>query len=29
MPILPESSIYKFRAEFGNVTIDGIVKEKE
>ena len=25
-PISPEASIYKFIAQFGNVTIDGIVK---
>jgi hypothetical protein len=29
LPISPESSIYKFEAEFGNTKIHGIVKEKE
>ena len=28
-PISPESAIYKFHAEFGNVKIEGVVKEKE
>ena len=28
-PISPSASIYKFIAQFGNVTIEGIVKEKE
>ena len=28
-PMNPESAIYKFYAEFGNVKIEGIVKEKE
>jgi hypothetical protein len=28
-PISPEASIYQFVAEFNNVTIQGIVKEKE
>ena len=28
-PICPEASIYRFVAKFGNVTIEGVVKEKE
>ena len=28
-PISPEASIYKFIAQFGDVTIEGVVKEKE
>jgi Ca-activated chloride channel family protein len=28
-PIRPESSLYKFEAKFGNVTVEGVVKEKE
>jgi hypothetical protein len=28
LPIVPESSIYKFEARFGDVTIKGVVKEK-
>ena len=28
-PISPTASIYQFVAQFGNVTIEGIVKEKE
>lgn len=29
LPISPESSIYRFEAEFGDTKIEGIVKEKE
>ena len=29
IPIQPDSSIYKLVATFGNVVIEGIVKEKE
>ena len=29
LPINPDSSVYKFEAEFDNVKIEGIVKEKE
>lgn len=29
LPISPESSIYKFEAQFGSTKIEGIVKEKE
>ncbi len=29
LPLNPESSIYRFEAEFDNVKIEGIVKEKE
>ena len=28
-PLSPNSSIYKFSAEFDNVKIEGVVKEKE
>ena len=28
-PLHPESSMYKFSAQFGEVTIEGVVKEKE
>jgi hypothetical protein len=29
IPISPESSIYQFKAQFGTVTIEGVVKEKD
>ena len=29
LPLSPDSSVYRFEAEFGNVKIEGIVKEKE
>jgi Ca-activated chloride channel family protein len=29
LPIVPESSIYKFEAQFGDVTLKGVVKEKK
>lgn len=29
LPMVPDSSIYKFIAEFENVKIEGVVKEKE
>lgn len=29
LPVWPESTVYKFEAEFNNVKLEGIVKEKE
>jgi Ca-activated chloride channel family protein len=29
VPIRPDSSLYRFEARFGNVVVEGIVKEKE
>lgn len=29
LPVNPESAVYRFEAEFNNVKLEGIVKEKE